>query len=229
MKIAILQPNYIPWKGVFDLINQVDVFVFYDDVQYTKKDWRNRNKIKTPNGEIWLSVPVLHKGKRYQNISDTKIDTSKNWQQKHYKSIEKSYQKAPYFNEYKYLLDDIYINNKWSNISELNVYSTKHIAKLLDIDVEWYLSSQLSCDGKKNGEKIINICKKLGCNYFINGPSSKSFMDQKLFNEASITLEYMAYNYKAYKQLYPPFNHKVTIFDVIFNCGVEKAKELIFR
>lgn len=103
-KIAILQPNYIPWKGVFDLINQVDAFVFYDDVQYTKKDWRSRNKIKSPNGEHWITVPIATKGKREQLIFEAEIDNTQIWQSKHYKSIWSSYNKAPYFEEYKYII-----------------------------------------------------------------------------------------------------------------------------
>src|SRR5436190_11370628 len=103
-KIAILQPNYIPWKGVFDLISRIDVFVFYDDVQYTAKDWRSRNRIRTAHGDIWLTVPVLSKGLRTQRICDAVIDPLSNWQEKHYKALKANYQKAKYFKEYEYLL-----------------------------------------------------------------------------------------------------------------------------
>lgn len=226
MKIAILQPNYIPWKGVFDLIDQVDVFVFFDDVQYTKKDWRNRNKIKTSNGETWLTVPVLTKGVRNQLINEAKINTEDNWQIKHYKAIELAYKKAPYFSEYKYIIDEIYLNNKWETIVDLNVFSTKLIAKALGINAKYVLSSDLEATGDKDGERVVEICKKLDCDYFINGPAAKAFMNQELFDSANITLDYIEYDYPEYDQLHPPFSHFVSVLDLLFSCGPE-AKSFI--
>jgi hypothetical protein len=216
-KVAMLQPNYIPWKGVFDLIDQVDYFVFYDDVQYTRRDWRNRNKIRTHEGDIWLSVPVINDNK--QLVCNTRINNEQNWQEKHHKSITLNYKKAPYFAEYKYLIDEIYYNHKWENLSDLNIFSTKLISQALEIKAEWAKSSDLKLTGDKNGEKIIKICEALNCNYFINGPSSKSFMDETLFTKHNIELEYINYSYPKYPQLHSPFNHFVTIFDLIFNCG----------
>ena len=227
-KIAILQPNYIPWKGVFDLINTVDVFVFFDDVQYTVKDWRSRNKIKTTHGDLWLSVPVKTSGLRNQLICDTLIDNTVNWQLKHYKSIKLAYQKAPYFKDFDFLLEEMYINNKWEKISDLNIFSTKQIANLLNITVEWVISSELKSEGKKDGERVIDICNKLGCDYFINGPTAKGFMDEEKFKIANIILDYKVYDYIEYPQLYPPFNHYVSVLDVLFNCGKD-AKNYIFK
>ena len=225
-KIAILQPNYIPWKGVFDLINKVDVFVFYDDVQYTVKDWRNRNKIKTPNGDLWLTVPVIHKGRRDQLIKDAEIDNSTNWQDSHYKSMVSNYKKTPFFQEYHFLLEELYLNKNWDNISDLDIFATKRIAEVLGIDVEWYQSSDLGCEGTKEGGKVVQICNELNCNYFINGPASREFMDEELFQREGIVLDYIKYNYPEYNQLYPPFNHYVSVLDVLFHCG-DKAKSYI--
>jgi hypothetical protein len=227
-KIAILQPNYIPWKGNFDLINQVDVFVFYDDVQYTVKDWRNRNVIKSPNGDKWLSVPVIHKGRRDQLICEAVIDNSTNWQDVHYKTLKNNYQKLNGFKKYHYLLEDIYLNNKWDKLVDLNIFATKIIAKALGIKVEWAKSSELNFDGSKDGEKALKICKHFNADYFINGPASKPFMNEELFNENGVKLNYMEYTYKEYNQLYPPFNHYVTVFDTLFNCG-EDAKKYILN
>lgn len=226
-KIAILQPNYIPWKGVFDLISRVDVFVFYDDVQYTVKDWRNRNKIKSANGELWLTVPVIHKGRRDQLIKDAEIDNTTNWQQSHYKSLVSSYKKAPFFQEYHFILEEIYLNKQWDSISDLDIYATKRIAEILGIQVEWYRSSDLGCEGTKEGSKVVQICQKLKCDYFINGPASKGFMDEDLFRSEGIVLEYIEYDYSEYKQLYPPFNPYVSVLDTIFHCG--KELETYFR
>ena len=226
-KIAILQPNYIPWKGVFDLINKVDVFVFYDDVQYTKKDWRNRNKIKTKNGDIWITVPVVTKGHQEQLIVDTHIDVSSNWQHKHYKTIRSNYAKAKYFDKFHYILEEIYLNNYWTRISDLNIFSTKLIAEALNINTRWVKSSDLQVDGSKDGERAIKICKQLECDYFINGPASKEFLNEELFIKNDIELVYMDYSYKEYEQLYKPFSHNVSVLDVLFNCG-ENAPNFIF-
>jgi hypothetical protein len=225
-KVAMLQPNYIPWKGVFDLIHRVDKFVFYDDVQYTKRDWRNRNKIKTKDGELWLSVPVKNAGKKL--IYETEIDNETDWQSNHVKSIRNSYAKAPHFKMYDYLLSEIYETKKWTNISELNVASTKLIAKALNISVEWHLASELKCTGSKDGEKILKICEALKCDYFINGPAAKGFIDQNKFMEAGVELDYIDYSYPEYPQVFPPFNHFVSVLDVLFNCG-EKAPQFIFK
>jgi hypothetical protein len=218
-KIAILQPNYIPWKGVFDLINRVDTFVFYDDVQYTTKDWRNRNKIKTDKGNKWLTVPVISKSKRHQLICDAMIDETKCWQKEHYTKISYSYQKTKYFDKYKHILDAIYLDNKWSKISELDIFATKLIASEIGISANWVNASDLKINGSKKGEKVIKICKILGCMQFINGPSSRSFMDENLFKQEGIQLNYMSYSYPKYKQLFEPFSHQVTVLDVLFNCG----------
>jgi hypothetical protein len=227
-KVAILQPNYIPWKGVFDLISRVDCFVFYDDVQYTSKDWRNRNKIKTPNGEIWLSVPVQTKGKRGQLISEAQIETGTNWQEKHFRSIRNSYAKAPFFKQFEYLIEDLYLGREWLSISDLSIHSTMWLAKALDIEVEWYKSSDLGQAGAKDGEKALKICKFLNGDYFINGPSSRDFMNESLFIERGVTLEYIDYDYPEYPQLHGPFVHQVSVLDLLFNCG-PNSRELVCR
>lgn len=221
-KIAMLQPNYIPWKGVFDLINRVDIFVFYDDVQYTSKDWRNRNKIKTSNGEIWLSVPV--KQNRHQLIYEAQIDTTTDWQTKHFKSIKLSYQKAPHYKDYEYLIEEIYLKTKWKYISELNIFSTKIIAEALGIQTIWKVARELNMSGNKEGEKIIKICNALKANHFINGPSAKTFINEELFTMNHIQLEYIEYAYQEYPQLHGRFSHNVSILDLIFNCGANAKK-----
>lgn len=227
-KIAILQPNYIPWKGTFDLINRVDVFVFYDDVQYTVKDWRSRNVIKTPHGDKWLSVPVIHKGRRDQLIYEAEINNTTNWQNDHYKTIKFAYSKAKYFNDYHYLLDEIYLKREWDNIADLDIFATKLLADALGIKVMWVRSKDLNFTGSKEGGKVIKICKELGCNYFINGPTAKPYMNEKLFADEDIDIEYIDYNYEEYPQLYPPFNHYVSVLDVLFNCGPD-AKNFILK
>lgn len=217
--IGILQPNYIPWKGVFDLINSVDIFVFYDDVQYTTKDWRNRNKIKTKDGVKWLTVPVNKKGLRYQLISEAKIDNSTNWQSKHYKTLISSYSKSPYIKDYEYLLEEIYLKKQWNMLSDLNITTTVFLAEALGIKMEWYKSSEFHETGSKDGEKVIKICQRLGCNHFVNGPASREYMNEDLFSRHNVSLSYIDYHYSEYPQLHGPFCHQVSVLDLLFNCG----------
>ncbi|MCG8601525.1 MAG: WbqC family protein [Verrucomicrobiales bacterium] len=221
-KIAILQPNYLPWKGVFDLINRVDTFVFFDDVQYTKKDWRNRNRVKTHAGLRWISVPVTN-GSRDTLIKDVEIDGKANWAEKHWKTISLEYKAAPFFNEYADFVREILCGQEWGNLCDLDIYATKKISDVLGIDVEWVRSSDLDLCGDKSGERVIKICNALGCDSFINGPASRQFMDDDLFRAAGIKLDYIEYNYEPYPQLHGDFVHEVTVLDVLFNCGPESA------
>lgn len=219
MKVAMMQPNYIPWKGIFDLIHKVDKFVFYDDVQYTVRDWRNRNVIPTQSGMTWLTVPVLTKGKREQLIKDVIINQNENWQKKHFKTLSLNYKKAPHFSKFRWLLEDFYLTKTWENLSDLDIYTTKKLCEVLKINVEFYKASDFNCTGKKDGEKVIKLCKELGCDYFINGPTSKSFMNMELFRDQHIQLDYIEYTYPEYTQLVTPFSHNVSILDLLFNTG----------
>lgn len=221
-KIAILQSNYLPWKGVFDMINQVDIFVFYEDVQYTKDDWRNRNKIKTPQGLKWLTVPVK-KAPLETKIFEIEIFNGEDWQQKHYNLIKNNYIKAPYFQDYHFILEEIYLKKKWDKLSDLNIYSTKLIADVLGIKTEFINSTDLKTTGVKD-DKIISICKQLNATHYLSGPAAKAYIKEDKFKNANIELEYINYEYPEYKQLYGAFEHKVTVLDVIFNCGPNSPK-----
>jgi len=218
-KIALFQSNYIPWKGYFDIINDVDIFVFYDDVQYTKRDWRNRNIIKPKNGTQWLTVPVINNDLQKKKIFEVEIDTSSKWQQKHLKTLLLSYSNAPHIRAYSELLEELYESKEWTNLAEMNVFFTKRICKELGIVAEYHNLQDLNISGDKDGERIIKICKALNCNYVINGPSAQEFIDQKLFDNSGITIEYKQYGYPEYIQLRQPFVHHVTILDLLFNTG----------
>lgn len=224
-KIAILQSNYIPWKGVFDMMNKVDTFVFFEDVDFTKRDWRIRNKIKTPEGEIWLTIPVK-KASRGTKIYEIQISQEENWQEKHYKTITQYYKKAKYFEEYKWLLDKIYLEKKWENLSEFNIFSNILIAKELGIKTEFINSKDLKTSGTKD-DKLIEICEKLEGNYYLSGPAAKDYINNEKFKNKNINLAYIKYEYPEYKQLYGEFNHYLSVFDVLFNCGKD-AQDYIF-
>lgn len=224
MKAAIVQPNYLPWKGYFDLIHDVDVFVFLDDVQYTHRDWRNRNKVKTPGGAKWISVPVL--GGTSQKICEARIDNSQNWREKHKSTIHHSYASAPYYKSYKSEIFDIF-SRSFETISELNVYSTTKIARMLGIETRFLNSRDLDSHGTKD-DKLISICQLVGADSYISGPVGLNYIDNSTFLNARIALAYKDYSgYPEYPQLWKGFDHNVSIIDLIFNCG-EKSPYYIW-
>lgn len=222
-KIAILQSNYIPWKGYFDIINMVDEFILYDTEQYTRRDWRNRNKIKTPNGLLWLTIPVEVKGRFFQKINETKI-SEKDWNQRHWKTIITNYAKVKYFKEYKEYFEELYLSFTEKYLSEINFKFINAINRLLRIKTKISWSMEFDLPEGKN-EKLIAICKQCNANIYLSGPAAKSYLDEELFKKEGIKVEWMDYSgYPEYPQLYPPFEHGVSIIDLIFNTGPEATK-----
>jgi hypothetical protein len=222
-KVAILQSNYIPWKGYFDLINMVDEFILYDDVQYTRRDWRNRNIIKTPNGPLWLTIPVEVKGKYYQSIKETLI-SDREWNRKHWKMIVHNYTKAPHFKDYCSLFEDLYLVSGESHLSQVNYRFLTAICQLLGIKTKlsWSMDYRL-VEGQT--ERLIDLCKQAGATEYISGPAAKNYIDENLFKAEGISLSYIDYSgYPEYPQLYPPFEHKVSIIDLILNTGPDATK-----
>lgn len=215
--VAVLQSNYIPWKGYFDLINSVDLFIFYDDVQFTKNDWRNRNKIKTPDGLKWITIPCGFKSNKLIYEIDLPVS---DWQNKHWNLIEENYSKAPYFNLYKKFFENIYLNQKWKNLSELNQFLIKNISfNFLNIKTQFDDSRNYNIQGKGEN-RLINLLKKVNTTKYISGPSAKAYISNNKFVSEGIHLEWMNYdNYPEYAQLYPPFQHAVSIIDILFNTG----------
>lgn len=219
MRVAILQSNYIPWKGYFDIISQVDRFIFHDDLQYTKSDWRNRNKIKSHSGVAWLTVPCGTDEKRL--ICDV-ILTDSSWQKKHWDILYKSYAKAPYFSYYRDFFEEIYLNNKWHNLSDMNQYIIKKISKeILGINVIFEDSRDYHLENKK-GARVVELLHKVGATEYLSGPAAKKYLDANEFIASEIKLEWMSYDrYPEYPQLFPPFCHYVTILDLLFNVGCD--------
>lgn len=217
-KVSISQSNYIPWKGYFDMIASVDEFVLYDDMQYTRRDWRNRNKIKTAQGLLWLTVPVEVKGKFDQKIKDTKISEA-DWNKKHWQTIMQAYAKAPFFKEYKDWAENIYATATHAYLSEVNYHFLQGINQLMGIKTQLRWSSDFALrDGKS--ERLLGLCKDLNATTYISGPAAKDYLDENLFIKESVFVEWMDYsNYAEYPQLFPPFEHGVTILDLIFNTG----------
>ena len=221
-KVAIIQSNYIPWKGYFDLISAVDEFIIYDEMQYTRRDWRNRNKIKTPQGTQWLTVPVITKGKYFQSIRDTEINGSE-WAASHWKALELNYGRAPYFADISAWLKPLYFDMHHTLISDLNRLFITKICESLNINTLITCSWDYNLvDGRT--ERLANLCAQAGADEYISGPAAKSYIDVSIFSEMGIGLSWFEYNdYPIYPQLWGEFSHGVTILDLLFNCGKDSS------
>lgn len=223
-KIAILQSNYIPWKGYFDIINMVDEFVLYDDMQFTKNDWRNRNLIKTIQGVQWMSIPVAHTGKFGQKIWETEIISSK-WVKKHWNTLQCNYAKAPCFEEYSDKIHELYFQCEEEKfLSKINYIFLKGICDLLDINtkISWSWEFEI---GEGKTERLVNICRQAGAREYVSGPSALDYIDKQAFDDAGVLLTFMDYcGYPEYPQLHGKFVHEVTILDMLFHLGKETKK-----
>lgn len=217
MTVGVIQSNYIPWRGYFDIIGSVDLFIFHDDLQYTKGDWRNRNRIKTENGARWLTIPCGTDEKRL--IHEVTLRDSA-WQKQHWNLIRNSYSKAQFFDLYKELFQGVYLGKRWTNLSDLNQHLIKVVSKdILGLQAEFEDSRAFGLV-KRKGERVIELLKKVGANAYLSGPAAKDYLDEKAFVDSRISLQWMDYSgYKEYRQLYPPFDNNVSIIDLIFNEG----------
>lgn len=217
-KVAIVQSNYIPWKGYFDMIAVADEFILYDDMQYTRRDWRNRNQIKTPQGPQWLTVPVKVKGKYHQTIRETEIDGT-DWAEAHWKALGKNYRRAPYFEEVAALFEPLYLQRQHTQLSVLNRELIEAVCAYLGITTKISNSWDYALiDGKT--ERLADLCAQAGGTEYISGPAAKDYIEEHIFTERNITLTWFDYaGYPEYQQLWGEFTHGVTILDLLFNCG----------
>ena len=217
--VAILQSNYIPWKGYFDLIARVDEFILFDDMQFTKRDWRNRNKIKTTSGLKWLTVPVITKGKYTQKIFETMI-LDHSWADQHWNAFLHNYKSSDYFSEVLAILEPVYKNPvAFKTISELNSCLISLICRYLKIDTLISSSSGYTLSPGKT-QKLVDLCLQSNATHYLSGPSAKDYIDPTLFQGKNIDLTWMDYDgYPEYQQLWGAFEHNVSIIDLLFNCG----------
>ena len=220
-RVAVLQSNYLPWKGYFDIIADVDLFVFYDDVQYTRSDWRNRNIIKTPAGRKWLTVPV--RASFGQPICEVAINDS-NWARKHWKTLQQNYSRAPYFDLYADFLGEVYLGRRWARLADLNRHLIVAITeRFLGIRTEFADSRAFDLSGK-GLDRLLELLKRVGATTYVSGPAARDYIDPTRFEGEGIELTYKSYSgYPEYDQLYPPFEHSVSILDLLFHTGREAA------
>jgi hypothetical protein len=216
-RVAILQSNYIPWRGYFDLISSVDEFIIYDSAKYTKNDWRNRNVIKTPQGLHWLTIPVKYSSTRGL-IAEATTSTN-SWRKKHWKTLELSYGRSCHFKEVRSSIEELYLNSADENLSRINLSFITFICRFLDIGTKITSSNEFQFTGDRNN-KIIEICRQAKATHYLSGPSANDYLDHARFQEAGVALEFFSYeNYLPYPQLWGRFENKVSILDLLFNCG----------
>jgi hypothetical protein len=220
MRVAILQPNYIPWRGYFDFFKQSDVFVVYDDVQYTKNDWRNRNYIKTPDGVQWLTIPIENKERMHTLIKDVKI-INNGWQERHLKAIELNYKDAPYFGEMYDIMKESFYEE---NLVKINQSIITKILDYFGMRCKIYYSSEIGYLDFDPTERLVAICKHFGATEYLTGESAKDYLDSNKFG--GIRVLWHRYKEKVYPQLWGEFISRVSIVDLIMNCGT-KGFEII--
>jgi hypothetical protein len=228
MIVGILQPGYLPWLGFFEQMQRSDIFVIYDDVQYDKHGWRNRNKIKAPNGAQWLTVPVLIKFNEHTLINEVKINNEANWRKKHLFSIRQNYSKAPYYHHYSYIFEEAY-EREWEYLIDLDIHFIFKLAEVIGIDTgKVTRSSTLSVMGDRI-ERLINICKKFNADTFYEGTSGKNYIEEEAFSKEGIRVIFQDYRHPIYDQLYGNFIPYLSVIDLLFNQGDKSLSVLMHQ
>ncbi|MCX7956855.1 MAG: WbqC family protein [Endomicrobia bacterium] len=223
MKIAIHQPQFLPWPGYFNKILRSDLFIFLDDVQYKKNEWQNRNRIKTSRGEAYITVPVHYRFG--EKINEIKIVNSVAWKKNHLKTIKINYERAKYFEDF-YIYIENFLQNNYEKLVEVNIQSIKMIMSYLGFEKKFILSSSLNVDGQKT-TKLVNICKILKATVYISGIGARDYIDLKQFYDNNINVQFQEYSTPTYQQLFGEFIPNLSIIDMIFNVGKEDTLKLI--
>ena len=224
MILTAHQPVYLPWLGLFHKIALADAFCYFDDVQYLKKDWNNRNKIKTTNGPLWLTVPVLTTDHREKTIREIEINNSLNWRKKHWISILNNYRKTPHFNRYSDFFEDLY-KREWRYLSQLNEHMLLWFLKELGISIDFTRASEKKFNGTKS-DLVLDMCKNLGAQTYIFGSLGKDYAHIEDFSNAGVHVLFQEYHHPVYPQLHGDFVPYMSIIDLLFNCG-ERSLDII--
>ena len=225
-RVVVLQPSYLPWIGYFEQMALADQFVFLDDVQFTRRDWRNRNKIRTRDGWAWLTVPVKQKNSYTQLLKETRIDNSTNWKKKHCEAIRCNYSRSIFFATYYPYFESIY-QKRWEFLLDLCYETTTYLKEVLDITTPTSKSSDLSVEGAK-ADLILNICQEMGATHYLTGSLARGYLSEKDFSQKGIGLEYQEYDHPNYSQRYPGFMPSLSIIDLLFNVG-DKSRDVIMN
>lgn len=216
MIVSVHQPQFMPWLGYFEKISQADHFVLLDTVQYKKNEWQNRNRIKTPNGWQWLTVPVSYKFP--QKIFEVGVANKHNWQSAHQKGLQANYAKAPFYSEIMPFFERLFAN-KWDHLLALNVFIIQQLAKILGITTPIHLASELGNFPDAPDERLIEITRHLGGTTYLAGAGGKAYMDAEKWSKSGIEVRHQEYVHPVYPQLFGPFEYYMATLDLIFNCG----------
>lgn len=226
MRIGILQPGYLPWLGFFEQLHKSDIFIIYDDVQYDKNSWRNRNRIKTAKGALWLTVPALVKFLERPLIHEVKIDNHSNWRKKHLASLKMNYAKAPFFAHYINIFEETYAR-EWEQLIDLDLHLIVKLAESLGIDSNKIRrSSELKPQWDRNG-RLVSLCKMFKADIFYEGASGKNYIEEPMFEKEGIRVNFQEYKHPVYHQLYGEFIPYLSVVDLLFNCGPDSLKVLM--
>jgi len=230
MILTAHQPTYLPWLGTFHKILLADMFCFFDIAQYQKKEWDNRNKIYTHNGELILSVPTKSKNHFSKTIGKIEISNETNWAEKHYKSIFLNYKKHPFFDNHKLFLEDMYLNQQWEKLVDLNIYFYKYILKLLEKDIPIVMASDYNFQGQKS-DLVLDMCQKLDASAYIFGGEGRNYANKESFKKANIDLIFQDYKHPVYRQMRNKndFISHLSVLDLIMNFDNEDVKSIIVK
>lgn len=224
-RVAIVQSSYIPWKGYFDLIHAVDEFILFDDAQYTRRDWRNRNQVKTREGPAWLTIPVKASGNYLAPIKDIEVDGDL-WREKHWRTLVASYSRAPHFHDYAETVEALYRGTQ-RRLSHVNRAFLEAICGWLGIETRltWSMDYEL-VEGKT--ERLVHLCRQAGATSYLSGPTARGYIEPALFEVAGISLSFFDYaGYLQYPQLFPPFKHEVSVLDLLFCEGARATSRML--
>jgi hypothetical protein len=226
MRIGILQPGYLPWLGFFEQLYRTDVFVIYDDVQYDRNGWRNRNRIKTASGPAWLTVPVHASFSQGITVDQVKIDNTREWEKKHLLSIQQNYSRALFYRDYASLFEEAF-SREWEYLVDLDLYFILKLKDCLGIgDRKIVRSSGLGITGDRIG-RLIKICRHFGADVFYEGQSGSSYIDKEEFLKEGITVEFQDYKHPVYRQLHGEFVAQLSVVDLLFNHGTKSLGILL--
>ena len=219
--VSVLQPSYLPWLGYFDLIDRSDVFVFYDDVQYDKNGWRNRNRINTAQGVRWLTVPVLRAGSFGQKLSHVLIDDRVPWAGKHLATLTQSYAKAPFRDTCLPTVADV-ISRRWSRLIDLDMELIHVVCRTLDMTAEFHLASELGISGDRSG-RLLSICQAFGASTYLSTNAGQNYLDVDHFRTAGVEVQWQDYRHPEYPQHRGGFEDHLSVVDLLFEAGPESA------
>jgi len=224
MTIVVLQPGYLPWLGFFDQLRRADVFIYYDDVQYNTHGWRNRNRIKTKQGPLWLTVPVRHSGLSKPRILDVEIDATTSWAKKHVASIRQAYAAAPFLKQYAPALEELLLR-PWTRLVDVDIAVAGLIAEWLGLPQPHLRSSELGIEGGQS-QRLVNICRHFGASTYLSGNAASDYLDVPLFESNGVAVQWQDYPHPVYPQLHGEFVPFMSAIDLVLNCG-ESARDVL--